>query len=1375
MKRFFTLVCVLLFTSICYSAEVSFLLSFDGKTINPEIAKGVKVPLKDVLLNNESFIKGFNNGDAYVLTGKENPTYAANNNLNYAEGTVSFWFKPINWPAGKSARFLHVYSPEKGSGSLIIFYFFKHRYSEDIIARIYTVAGTEKNEAVVKIPGKEISRSTWQKVDVAWDQKKLNIYLNGKMHDEKPMPPSFALLANKPRDWSSIGVTPVIVADGDDWDVKTAVDDIVICKNALSAQEINDKYQKDIASAQRPAAKMDAIVIKNDSFSVGFADGNGGFGCTGIAYKAADGGMEKFIFPQVAKVKLFQLEFQKPDNDASFILDNNSDCEKSHTVTTDAQGNTVGIFHFKNLNLPDEPGVVDVTVRVVLDKILPKSSWYISVENNSKKMGTWSVIFPAFKSVCNKGTGDLVLPTGNWGGQLFKNSRISKSLTYPNSSCPTQFFCYTKNNKTLYIGAHDPGGWGKEFNVNSDQDIEVKTFTENMGIPGKSSNATFPVVVQACDGNWWKAAKLYRQWALEKAPWTQRGLVEKRNDVPVEFKEIGLWMIGGWVPSQGVQDSLIKAAALFQTKIGTHWYEWHVSKFDFDYPELKPKPGFAEAVKNMTQKDILVMPYLNGHVWDQALPSYAQMKKYACMQKNGKVYEEMWGRPPHPFSGMCPYTKAYQDFIAQFCIDFAGTYKLKALYLDQIGAVTPSWCFDPSHGHPLGTGSYWMDGYRKMISKIKQGTNGTVAITTENTEEIYMDTIDGFLTWDNMSSEDIPLLAAVYSGYTAYFGSPSDEKDDLDAFAVAHGRGLLWGNQLGWNGGWLTYKADKYMAKIKCLDKFSKYRLLGKKFLIYGELLGELTPLEEQPLITTSHYYRVTAGQPREVTLPAVMSTLWRASDGALGIFIVNMTPQKRMFSFSVDAAKWVPELSGKKLVAMHCIDGNRAIHKVTGSSGYSSVEILDGHDVRFIELASADANSASFDKTPAFTFYNGLLKHGLEFDINSASCLVVDGSQQNGSFTIENTEDVSKKIILRFPDNSSLSVSVPAKTKRSITHLFDIPDKNAKKYFISVKLGNEEFTLPVEIINQNPCELIVDEKIKAISGMPYSLHVKLKNNLSKPLLAELNITTAGKLQITPIKSNSCTLAKNAADEIIYAVNIPASAKPFTETCTIGLSVDGKRIADKKLNFDVMCSRKTAISNFMNTPPVIDGTLTEWNSFAPLLIGGDGASVKIKDYKGANDASAKVWLGWDDNFLYFAAEVKDDKFCQNETGATLWRGDSMQIAVLDGICMNNGVTGREIDLALAQTAASPIIYNYQMKKNSAGGKIGIVRKDGLICYEAAIPWQELNIKPSINSVISCSFVVSDNDNEKFKGWLEWTPGVFGNKNSEAWGILRLVK
>ena len=90
----------------------------------------------------------------------------------------------------------------------------------------------------------------------------------------------------------------------------------------------------------------------------------------------------------------------------------------------------------------------------------------------------------------------------------------------------------------------------------------------------------------------------------------------------------------------------------------------------------------------------------------------------AVKNVDGTRYIDKYGG--HRLSVMCPTTKLWQKKLDDLCDTMENEIGVNALYLDQISASMPAPCFDRTHGHPLGGGSHWTEGYRELMKTIRE-------------------------------------------------------------------------------------------------------------------------------------------------------------------------------------------------------------------------------------------------------------------------------------------------------------------------------------------------------------------------------------------------------------------------------------------------------------------------------------------------------------------------------------------------------------------------------------------------------------------------------------------------------------------------------
>ena len=102
---------------------------------------------------------------------------------------------------------------------------------------------------------------------------------------------------------------------------------------------------------------------------------------------------------------------------------------------------------------------------------------------------------------------------------------------------------------------------------------------------------------------------------------------------------------------------------------------------------------------------------------------------------------------PVRFAVMCPATQFWQDRVYDITMQLYRKYGVRGVYIDQIAAASARLCFDPSHGHPLGGGHWWADGYRRMLDRVRRDMPQGAFLTTECNAEAFIPQFDAYLTW----------------------------------------------------------------------------------------------------------------------------------------------------------------------------------------------------------------------------------------------------------------------------------------------------------------------------------------------------------------------------------------------------------------------------------------------------------------------------------------------------------------------------------------------------------------------------------------------------------------------------------------------------
>jgi hypothetical protein len=172
----------------------------------------------------------------------------------------------------------------------------------------------------------------------------------------------------------------------------------------------------------------------------------------------------------------------------------------------------------------------------------------------------------------------------------------------------------------------------------------------------------------------------------------------------------------------------------------------------------------------------------------------------------------------------------------------------------------------------------------------------------------------------------------------------------------------------------------------------------------------------------------------------------------------------------------------------------------------------------------------------------------------------------------------------------------------------------------------------------------------------------------------------------------------------------------------------------------------------LNSPPTVDGNWDEWTSTqfpANYVVYG------LENWEGKDDLSSSFRIGWDNNNLYIAVKVVDDKYVQNASGANIYKGDSIEILLDTDLYSDfNSTELSSDDYQLGISPGNPqpggTMQAYLWYPSSTAGErisveIKAIGGSGLYRVEAAIPWSVFNYTPSANKHLGFLLSVSDND------------------------------
>jgi hypothetical protein len=605
-------------------------------------------------------------------------------------------------------------------------------------------------------------------------------------------------------------------------------------------------------------------------------------------------------------------------------IDNDVSSNKSYGIEQGSHGNPIGLhFSWRHIPIGEEPNALDVRVSVNVDDEL--TCWRISVENKSSDWGVWNVQFPILNGLIVEPGNAIAYP---WKvGRLCKDplSNMPLKMVYPSYTSTMQYSLFLRKNECLYLAAHDPLASYKCFTYEKDGESELVyyliNYPEGMGLPGTGYIMPYDAVVTILNGDWITGSKFYRQWAL-KQYWCRKGPIWKRRDLSKWLMDITVWFsrlvspLGDYREREQIPvniQKIVDLAKYLNVPVGYHWYWWENKPYDTGCPEyFPPKLEFKPGVEELHKAGIYVMPYINARLWDVDTESWHQERaEMWCTKAPFKLidglrdyylstgwwrertditkYVEHWGAR---FAVMCPYTEFWQEKITTICDKLIGEYDVDGVYLDQISSWYPVLCFDPTHGHPIGGGHYWVDGYRRLIEKVYRQISKRkyhAFLTSEDNAEPYIDLV-GLLTWSPLMPDMIPMFQMVYSGWCITFGRSFPSNDEL-AIILTIAQQLLWGTQLGWldpDAIGLQSPEAEYLKEATSAFK------TAKKFVLFGEML--------RPPVLEGDNPTVKIG---EVETPAVLCSCWKAPDNTIGLVFTNIDTAPHKITYQIDTRNY--------------------------------------------------------------------------------------------------------------------------------------------------------------------------------------------------------------------------------------------------------------------------------------------------------------------------------------------------------------------------------------------------------------------------------------------------------------------------------------
>lgn len=639
-----------------------------------------------------------------------------------------------------------------------------------------------------------------------------------------------------------------------------------------------------------------------------------------------------------------------------------------------------------------------VIARVRADSQQPVCRWRIDVEG-SGDCAVQTVQFPRIGPIRAQEHETLAVP--QWIGEAMHKPRAvvnpgpgqaeRREWSYPGVLSMQFITFYDAVGHGLLLSTNDTQVQRKRFAIFGDGanglDLEVVHEVPVERDKRRRYSPPYEVVLETFQGDWFTAADLYRRWAQNQ--WWVKASRVRTAQTPGWVRDTAVWI---W--NRGPSSSVLQPAIAFQkaaqVPVSVFWHWWHGCAYDVGFPEyLPPREGtaaFRDAVTEAEAQGIHAIVYMNQRLWGMTTRSWTErgVAAYAVKRPDGMIQPEVYNTfVKAPCASMCMGTQFWRDTYAQLAESAVRDLHVAGIYMDQ--ACSSLSCFDPAHGHPLGGGSYWMDGFKLLEEDIRRRTRDVrhVALAGEGCGEGWLPYLDLMLSLQVSLEryaapsvwEPLPLFNAVYHDCATQYGNyssltrppydslwpaefaPKEPLALLDRkfatqFRLEQARSFIWGQQptlANFRESQLTVRADE----IGYFLKIARLRMASLKYLRDGVFLRppEVQPHEaETPISRLSIYAgQQDAVQEYKKTVPLVLASAWRAKDGDVGIAVANIAETKAPLRITLNRSNYPLPLSG----VVYRLTGHGRTKVATFGGGVLDLEITMGPcDVRIYEIA---------------------------------------------------------------------------------------------------------------------------------------------------------------------------------------------------------------------------------------------------------------------------------------------------------------------------------------------------------------------------------------------------------------------------------------
>lgn len=285
------------------------------------------------------------------------------------------------------------------------------------------------------------------------------------------------------------------------------------------------------------------------------------------------------------------------------------------------------------------------------------------------------------------------------------------------------------------------------------------------------------------------------------------------------------------------------------------------------------------------------------------------------------------------------------------------------------------------------------------------------------------------------------------------------------------------------------------------------------------------------------------------------------------------------------------------------------------------------------------------------------------------------------------------------------------------------------------------------------------------------ALRVSVSNLQSEPFLLGGYEWQVGTL------SGSDQTGMTVAAHSTGTFDIPVTGLEAGQTYPVSVTLTGDGVEPYTHTGKWIGIDAASIGTMTQKTMMIDGSIDD-DAGTPHVNLASGGTVQMNPYGGSDDLNGDIWLHWDQQYFYLAANIQDDVFTQDSVNDAIWQGDGLQFAISQGA---PGESALWSELGVALTPQGPQMYRWADAMGETPGplphvQVEVVRNetDQTTIYELAIPWTAIAPFTPEDGGLSVSLLVNDNDGQGRKGFIEWGSGIGMEKNNALFNYLRFI-